>query len=384
MGPKKGQPLTLEPDQLSRYAVGALRAVPQSAPRALRSRFAGAVCAAVAALTLTASSAFAAEVTHTVQKGHTIEAIAHRYHVTVKAIVDANHLADPKHLKPGQVLVIPGADKPKKKTEKEKAAEKAAEKAEIAKLPDKLEGAQRQRDGSFRVAAAFVETKGERKEHGHVESDSIHAVRLGEDFHIRVKDTHGHIPPSALMAFEHLMRQNDNVHVPDPRLVALVGIVSNHFGGKTIEVVSGFRAYTPTQYTPHSNHNYGKAFDFRIRGVPNEALRDFCRTLRNAGCGYYPNSTFVHMDVRDTKAYWVDLSRPGEAPRYEKPGALADEGISDVPVETAEPPAAAEAPEPTAPAQSPSVPAQPAGAATGSAPVTAPAPAEDARPASGN
>jgi uncharacterized protein YcbK (DUF882 family) len=293
----------------------------------------------VAAACLAVAAPARAEVTHVVQRGHTIETIAHRYHVTVKAIVDANHLKDPKHLKPGQVLVIPGVtpgaeslkDSLKKKAEREKA-----EKAEISKLPEKMDGAQRQRDGSIRVAAAFVETKDERKDHGHIESDSIHAVRLGEDFHIRVKDAHGHIPPSALLAVEHLMRQQDNVHIPDPRLVALIGIVSNHFGGKTLAVVSGFRAYTPTQYTPHSNHNYGKALDFRIRGVPNEALRDFCRTLRNAGCGYYPNSTFVHMDVRDTKAYWVDLSHPGEAPRYEKPGMLADEGMSDVPTESAE------------------------------------------------
>ena len=33
-----------------------------------------------------------ADVTHTVARGHTLDAIAHRYHVTVKAIVDANHL----------------------------------------------------------------------------------------------------------------------------------------------------------------------------------------------------------------------------------------------------------------------------------------------------
>ncbi len=295
-----------------------------TAARILRT-VAGGLALAAAAFT---APAFA-DVTHVVQRGHTIEAIAHRYRVTVKAIVDANHLKDPQHLKPGQVLVIPASDSPGTPG----AGKKKPGKVESLKLPEKLEGGQRQRDGSFRVAAAFVETRAERKEHGHVESDSIHALRLGEDFHIRVKDVHGHIPPSALMAFEHLMRQSDAVHIPDPRLVALVGIVSNHFGGKTLEIVSGYRAYTPTQYTPHSNHNYGKALDFRIRGVPNDAVRDFCRTLRDAGCGYYPNSTFVHMDVRDTKAYWVDLSRPGEAPRYEKAGSPADEGINDIPVE---------------------------------------------------
>jgi uncharacterized protein YcbK (DUF882 family) len=312
---------------------------------------------ALFAASLAVTSPARAEVTHVVQRGHTIEAIAHRYHVTVKAIVDANKLKDPKHLKPGQVLVIPGVETSHKKGDK---ADKPGEPGSAlagqgaGKLPDKLEGATRQRDGSIRVAAAFIETKAERKEPGHVESDSIHAVRLGEDFHIRVKDAHGHIPPSALKAFEHLMRQGEAVHVPDPRLLALIGIVSNHFGGKTIEVVSGYRAYTPTQYTPHSNHNYGKAFDFRIRGVPNEAVRDFCRTLRDAGCGYYPNSTFVHLDVRDTKAYWVDLSRPGEPPRYERAGSVADEGMSDVPVEPTEPAPAEEtqapqAPSPTAP-----------------------------------
>jgi uncharacterized protein YcbK (DUF882 family) len=299
-------------------------------PRALHAARICVAAAAAAATVLAAASPGRADVTHVVQRGHTIEAIAHRYRVTVKAIVEANHLKDPKHLKPGQVLVIPGPETGRKKGDKGEAAGKGDK--------DKLEGGTRQRDGSIRVAAAFLETRAERKERGHVDSDSVHAVRLGEDFHIKVKDSHGHIPPNALRAFEHLLRQGDAVHVPDPRLVALIGIVSNHFGGKTIEVVSGYRAYTPTQYTPHSNHNYGKALDYRIRGEDNEAVRDFCRTLRNAGCGYYPNSTFVHMDVRDTKAYWVDLSRPGEAPRYEKPGSVADEGMSDVPTEATESP----------------------------------------------
>ncbi len=258
------------------------------------------------------------DVQHVVQRGHTIEAIAHRYHVTVKAIVDANHLKDTKHLKPGEVLTIPGVDSPKKKGDK-------AEKGERDKDKDKADHDKPARGATM---AALVPTPEPR---GHFESDVLHAERLGEEFRIRVKDTHGHIPPSALAAFERMMRQGNATHPIDPRLVALVSIVSSHFGGKTIDVVSGYRAYTPTQYTPHSNHNLGRALDFRVRGVTNEALRDFCRTLRSAGCGYYPNSTFVHLDVRDTKAYWIDWSHPGEPPKYDKPDAAADEGTSDVP-----------------------------------------------------
>jgi uncharacterized protein YcbK (DUF882 family) len=259
---------------------------------------------------LALSAAARADVTHIVQRGHTIEAIAHRYRVTEKAILDANHLADPKHLRPGQTLVIPGVDGLKKKHP-----------------PDKKE------DASHRATARVVEAElpAPAEQRAHAESETIHAVRLGEDFHIRVKDSRGHVPPAALRAFERMMRQGNEMHAIDPRLVSLVGIVSDHFGGRALEVVSGYRAYTPTQYTPHSNHNYGKALDFRVRGVSDEALRDFCRTLRSAGCGYYPNSSFVHLDVRETKVYWVDWSRPGEPPKYDKLGVSADEGASDVP-----------------------------------------------------
>jgi uncharacterized protein YcbK (DUF882 family) len=265
------------------------------------------------------------DVSHVVARGHTIEAIAHRYHVTVKAIVEANHLKDPKHLKLGQVLVIPGVDGPGKG--KHDRAEKAAsEKAEKAEKADKGE-----RTHAAHPATAAVEMTPEPR--GRAGSETIHAIRSGEEFHIHTKDAHGHIPSSVLSAFERLMRQGNATHPPDPRLVALVGIVSSHFGGKPLEVVSGYRAYTPTQYTPHSNHNLGRALDFHIRGVENEALWEFCRTLRNAGCGYYPNSTFVHLDVRDTKTFWIDRSRPGEPPKYDSPDGAADETANDVPRE---------------------------------------------------
>jgi uncharacterized protein YcbK (DUF882 family) len=295
--------------------------------------------ALVAALTLSTAAA-QADVTHVVQRGHTIEAIAHRYHVSAKAILDANHLKDAKHLKPGQTLIIPGVDGPKKRGEKGERGEKAerGERGEKGERPER----------SARAATAALEVPPEPRGRG--EGDTVHAVRLGEEFRIRVKDAHGHIPPTAMKAFERMMRQGNGDHAVDPRLVALVGIVSGHFGGKPIEVVSGYRAYTPTQYTAHSNHNLGKALDFRIRGVTNEAVRDFCRTLRSAGCGYYPNSTFVHLDVRDTKAFWTDWSHAGEPPKYDKPGVAADEGTSDVVDDNPAPPASAE-PHPELPAE---------------------------------
>jgi hypothetical protein len=257
-----------------------------------------------------------ADVTYVVQPGHTVEKIAHQYHVGVDAILQANHLKTGQPLEPGQKLVIPGVA----------AASPAS--------PGNSHGSQASRPahttrGSTATAAPALSHEPRSFVHG--EHDVIHAVRLGVPFRIRMKDVRGRLPAAALGSFEELMKQGEATHPPDPRLLALIGLVSNHFDGKVLEVVSGFRAYTPTQYTLHSNHNLGKALDFRVRGVPNTALRDFCLTLRNAGCGYYPNSTFVHVDTRDAKASWVDLAGPGEPPRYEKPGGAEDEGANEVP-----------------------------------------------------
>ena len=54
----------------------------------------------------------------------------------------------------------------------------------------------------------------------------------------------------------------------------------------------------------------GLACDFRVVGVGNTQLRDYLRqTFKKVGVGYYPNSSFVHLDVRkDQSAFWIDYS----------------------------------------------------------------------------
>jgi hypothetical protein len=104
----------------------------------------------------------------------------------------------------------------------------------------------------------------------------------------------------------------------DPRLLERLESVIDHFRkpGQTpkVQVVSGYRPKSAGSY-----HQSGRALDVRIEGVTNEALVAFCKTLPDTGCGYYPNSLFVHVDVRDAGAghvAWIDTSRPGEPPRY--------------------------------------------------------------------
>ena len=103
-----------------------------------------------------------------------------------------------------------------------------------------------------------------------------------------------------------------NVMRVHPGLLSRLQRVANHFPGKTIEIVSGHRP----DARDTSRHHHGRALDMRVAGVSREVLRDFLRTFPETGVGYYPNSYFVHMDVRDDKGYWVDRSGPGEAPDY--------------------------------------------------------------------
>jgi hypothetical protein len=99
----------------------------------------------------------------------------------------------------------------------------------------------------------------------------------------------------------------------DEHLLALIADVSDEFGGRPIRIVSGYREHS---FAPGSKHKVGQAFDFSVPGVPNDALRDFLRTLPDVGVGYYPNSTHVHLDVRDKFTYWIDYSTPGAHPLY--------------------------------------------------------------------
>lgn len=107
-----------------------------------------------------------------------------------------------------------------------------------------------------------------------------------------------------------------------PRLALMLQRVVDRFPGRSIEIVSGWRP----RARETSRHHHARALDFRLAGVSRENLRDFLRTFDRAGVGYYPNSVFVHLDVRDTRGYWVDRSGPGERPDY---GRWSDREIAE-------------------------------------------------------
>jgi hypothetical protein len=119
----------------------------------------------------------------------------------------------------------------------------------------------------------------------------------------------------------------------DARLVERLQLAVEHFrkASETVKVqlVSGVRPKSAGSY-----HQSGRALDFRIDGVTNEALVAFCKTLPDTGCGYYPNSLFVHMDARDKGAghvAWIDISKPGETPKYVKEWPLPNADVASPP-----------------------------------------------------
>jgi uncharacterized protein YcbK (DUF882 family) len=99
----------------------------------------------------------------------------------------------------------------------------------------------------------------------------------------------------------------------EPRLFAILYYVAQHFD-RPIEVVSAYRVTQRTRSS--SNHAKGRAIDFVVEKVPRQRLMAYLeRSFSQIGVGWYPRSTFVHVDVRDSTYYWVDRSRPGQPQR---------------------------------------------------------------------
>lgn len=95
----------------------------------------------------------------------------------------------------------------------------------------------------------------------------------------------------------------------DARLVERLELVVDHFRKGTeptrLVLVSGFRPRSAGSF-----HSTGRALDFRVDGVANDALVAFCKTLQDTGCGFYPNSRFIHV----TSANRARVTLPGPTP----------------------------------------------------------------------
>ena len=213
---------------------------------------------------------------HKVYSGQRLESIAKRYQVSLDALCAANGITRHAKLRTGQMLTIPRPGDP------------------ISSL-----------DGSG----------GRKPPRVGLHKGYLDLFTYSGRFHGYALNKKGKVTPAAQTEVSKLFGATGTHPATDPELIRVLTRVSDKFGGRPIRIVSGYRTRS---FFEDSRHKSSRAVDFSIPGVDNATVRDYLRTLPAVGVGYYPKSSFVHLDVRDTPTYWVDYAGPGERPRSTK------------------------------------------------------------------
>jgi len=237
---------------------------------------------------------------HKVYKGQRLGSIAKRYNVSVEAICNASGigLSDPIH--PGDTLLIPGRGDD---TGNYARQLRLNGQVSVVEHPKETPRAQAERLDSWRKYQKAPWKRGYVTLVGF--NDSWKGFAIGPN---------GDVLPRAREEISRVLAATGERPRIQTRLIAMLAKVSDTFGGRPLRIVSGYRERS---YAAASRHRTGSAVDFSIPGVPNEAVRDYMRGLDSVGVGYYPNSSFVHLDVREADTYWIDYSGPGDAPQYQ-------------------------------------------------------------------
>ena len=123
---------------------------------------------------------------------------------------------------------------------------------------------------------------------------------------LRLYAMDGTVDPAAREEFERIAAKHTEPHPLSERLEQLVFKAAYHFGGASVQIVSGWRSHA-------RRHSSGEALDFKLQGVYPGALAAYLRSLPLVGVGIYthPKTQFVHLDVREQSYHWIDASPPG-------------------------------------------------------------------------
>jgi uncharacterized protein YcbK (DUF882 family) len=143
-------------------------------------------------------------------------------------------------------------------------------------------------------------------------SGNLHIISLNykDEANVNIYNDDGSFNLQSLAELNHIFkcRRSGLEHEIDTRLLTILSHVYDHFGGKRLELLSGYRFQRRTT----SNHFHGTAADIRIAGIDPRKIRSYVETLDagGMGVGWYPKVGFVHVDVRLPPSYrWIDYSR---------------------------------------------------------------------------
>jgi uncharacterized protein YcbK (DUF882 family) len=120
--------------------------------------------------------------------------------------------------------------------------------------------------------------------------------------------------PEAFERLNYLLRdfRTGDAFPMDPRVIDILSMVQAGAGrGAPLEVLSGYRSPktnamlrgASSGVANNSFHMYGQAVDIRIPGYNTVKLAKIARGLRAGGVGYYPKSSFVHVDTGDIRSW---------------------------------------------------------------------------------
>jgi uncharacterized protein YcbK (DUF882 family) len=148
----------------------------------------------------------------------------------------------------------------------------------------------------------------------------LRMLGLTEGVKVNIYNEDGSYNIESLRALDHVLRcrRTDDEKPIEPRLFTILSHIYDHFGGKPIDIVSGYR----NQRKKTSNHYKGTASDIRIAGVTSRRIEAFAETLDTGGMGIgiYPRSQFVHVDVRPLPSFrWTDYSPPNPNAAEKRP-----------------------------------------------------------------
>lgn len=145
---------------------------------------------------------------------------------------------------------------------------------------------------------------------------SVHVDNLNEDVTVNIYKADGTFDDASLAKLDDAFRcvRTGEVRAVRAELYEQLSRFYDHFEGKQIHLVSGFRFAERNS----SRHYHASAMDIRIPGISIREMYNFAETLDagGMGVGIYPTSGFIHVDFRapgEPSYRWTDTSGPGSS-----------------------------------------------------------------------
>jgi uncharacterized protein YcbK (DUF882 family) len=149
----------------------------------------------------------------------------------------------------------------------------------------------------------------------------VRAENLNEEVKVNIYKPDGSFDDAALAKLDEIFRcaRSGAVRAVRQDLYEQLSRFYDHFDGKRIDLVSGFRF----QERNSSRHFHASAMDIRISGVSIKEMYKYAESLDGGGMGVglYPTSGFIHVDFRapgEPSYRWTDYSGPNHGGKKHK------------------------------------------------------------------